>query len=93
MDEIISLHKKAEAALKEAVRGVVERHKETGHPLVVWRDGKVVYLYPTAVNISARRKHPRRVSLKKIHYEIPLTSVHYEGRGRICSPCKGRKKV
>lgn len=33
---------KAEQALKQAVRKVIIEHKQTGDPLVVWRDGKVV---------------------------------------------------
>ena len=33
---------KANKALKEAVRQVVEDHKRTGRPLVVWSHGKVV---------------------------------------------------
>ena len=31
----------AEKALKEAVRGVIEDHKRSGRPVVVWRNGKV----------------------------------------------------
>ncbi len=37
----MTLQDKAEAALKKAVRQVVERHKETGRPLAVWKNGKV----------------------------------------------------
>jgi len=44
MKKRMSLQDKAEAALKEAVRGVVERHKKSGRPLPIWRNGKVVYL-------------------------------------------------
>ena len=29
-------------ALKEAVKEVVERHKRTGRPLAVWKNGRVV---------------------------------------------------
>jgi len=39
---ISSLSSKAEKALKRAVRQVVEEHKRTGQPVVVWRSGKVV---------------------------------------------------
>ena len=45
----MSLQDKAQAALKEAVRGVVERHKKTGRPLAVWQNGKVVYISPNTV--------------------------------------------
>ncbi len=46
---IEELHDKAEAALKKAVRGVVERHKKTGRPLAVWQNGKTVRISPNAV--------------------------------------------
>jgi len=39
---ISALSSKAEKALKSAVRQVVEEHKRTGQPVVVWRAGKVV---------------------------------------------------
>ena len=45
----LSLSQKAEMALKEAVRKVVEEHKRTGDPLIVWQDGKVVRLSPDKV--------------------------------------------
>ena len=35
------LHLGAQKALKEAVRGVLEEHKRSGRPVVIWRDGKV----------------------------------------------------
>ena len=38
----MTLHDKAEIALKEAVKEVVEQHKKSGRPLAVWKDGKVV---------------------------------------------------
>ncbi len=37
----MTLLDKAEAAMKEAVRKVVARHKKDGRPLFVWKDGKV----------------------------------------------------
>jgi hypothetical protein len=45
----MSLQDKAEAALKKAVRQVVERHKKNGRPLVVWENGKTVRISPNAV--------------------------------------------
>lgn len=35
---------KAEQALKRAVRKVIIEHKQTGDPLVIWHDGKVVHV-------------------------------------------------
>ena len=39
---ISALSSKAEKALRSAVRRVVEEHKRTGQPVVIWRAGKVV---------------------------------------------------
>jgi hypothetical protein len=49
MKKRMSLQDKAEAALKEAVRQVVEQHKKTGRPLAVWKNGKVAYISPFSV--------------------------------------------
>ena len=35
---------KAEKALKEAVAETIKDHARTGDPIVVWRDGKVVWI-------------------------------------------------
>jgi len=45
----MSLQDKAEAALKKAIRQVVLRHKKSGRPLVVWKDGKTVRISPKAI--------------------------------------------
>ena len=45
----MSLQDKAEAALKKAVRQVVERHKKTGRSLAVWANGKTVRISPDSV--------------------------------------------
>jgi len=39
-----SLQDKAEAAMKAAVKEVIEQHKRSGRPLAVWKDGKVIHL-------------------------------------------------
>lgn len=49
MKKRMSLQDKAEAALKEAVHGVVERHKKSGRPLAVWQNGKTVHISPDTV--------------------------------------------
>jgi len=36
-----TLQVKALKAFKEAIREVVEKHKLTGRPLAIWKDGKV----------------------------------------------------
>lgn len=49
MNKKMSLQDKAEAALKQAVRGVVERHKKSGRPLAIWENGKTVLVSPNAM--------------------------------------------
>ncbi|MFH1199327.1 MAG: hypothetical protein V1650_04140 [Candidatus Omnitrophota bacterium] len=49
MKKRMSLQDKAEIALKKAVRAVVERHKKTGRPLAVWRNGKTVLISANSV--------------------------------------------
>ena len=64
MKNIKSLQDKALIALKQAVREVVERHKKTGRPLSVWKNGKVVRISPTQLNaknnIEMRKKIKRK---------------------------------
>lgn len=54
MKKYRSLQDKALAALKEAVREVVENHKRTGRPLAVWRNGKVAKISATRLLRRAR---------------------------------------
>jgi hypothetical protein len=35
-----------EHAIRESVRDAVRLHKRAGQPMVVWRDGRVVWLSP-----------------------------------------------
>ncbi|MFA5361801.1 MAG: hypothetical protein WC335_00935 [Candidatus Omnitrophota bacterium] len=49
MKKRMSLQDKAEAAMKAAVRGVVERHKKSGRPLAIWEKGRVVRISPYSV--------------------------------------------
>ncbi len=49
MKKRMSLHDKAEAALKRAVREVVKQHKKTGRPLAVWENGKIVRISPKSI--------------------------------------------
>jgi hypothetical protein len=49
MKKRMSLQDKAEAALKKAVRGVVDRHKKSGRSLAIWENGKTVRISPNIV--------------------------------------------
>jgi hypothetical protein len=40
MKKRMTLQDKAQAAIKSAVKEVVERHKKSGRPLAVWKNGK-----------------------------------------------------
>lgn len=38
-------------ALKDSVRDALIRHKQAGNPIVVWRDGKIVWLTPEEIPV------------------------------------------
>ena len=50
MKKKLTLQDKAFIALKRAVKEVVKRHMETGRPLPIWKNGKVV-------KVSAKKLH------------------------------------
>lgn len=60
MKKRLLLHEKALIALKEAVREVVERHKESGRPLAIWKNGKVAYVSAEQVLREGRKRAKRR---------------------------------
>jgi len=39
-------------ALKKAVQEALVRHKQAGNPIVVWRDGKIVWLKPEEIPVE-----------------------------------------
>ena len=41
-----------EQALGRAVRDALRRHKQAGNPIVVWRDGREVWIQPEDIPIS-----------------------------------------
>ena len=50
----LPIEKRAEIALREAVKGVIEEHARLGLPLYIGRKGKVVELSPVEVRALAR---------------------------------------
>jgi hypothetical protein len=42
----LSLVETAEHALRRAVAKLIAEHKQTGEPLAIWRDGRVVMVPP-----------------------------------------------
>ncbi len=51
IDEL-PLDVKAEMALREAVADALAEHKLRGHPIAVWRDGKVVMIPPEEIVVN-----------------------------------------
>ncbi|MBI3407416.1 MAG: hypothetical protein HY040_03545 [Planctomycetes bacterium] len=43
-----------ERAMGEAVRSAVRTHKLLGQPIVIWRDGKVVWVPPEEIEVDER---------------------------------------
>jgi hypothetical protein len=47
--EILKDEERVQAAMNRGVKAAIEAHRRDGVPLVVWRDGRVVYLDPTTL--------------------------------------------
>lgn len=52
----LSLQDKAELAMKEAVREVVDNHRKSGRPLSSWKNGKTVHVSAESVKIGIKRQ-------------------------------------
>jgi len=63
MKKQLSLHDKALLAMREAVRGVIERHKKEKRPLAIWdrKAQKVAFISPEA----ALRKYNKLIGPKR----------------------------
>jgi hypothetical protein len=46
---------RAEQALKKAVAEAIAEHKRAGHPIAVWRDGKVVHIPAAQIELHETR--------------------------------------
>lgn len=51
IDEIFKEGSLIDEALKKAVQEALVRHKQAGNPIVVWRDGKIVWLKPEEIPV------------------------------------------
>jgi monomeric isocitrate dehydrogenase len=51
IDDIFREGTLIDRALKEGVREALLRHKQAGNPIVIWRDGKVVWLKPEEIPV------------------------------------------
>jgi hypothetical protein len=45
-------------AMNAAVRDAVQLHKEKGLPMVVWRDGKILWISPEEAERAAASQRP-----------------------------------
>jgi hypothetical protein len=45
-------------AMNAAVRDAVQLHKEKGLPLVVWRDGKILWISPEEAELALASQRP-----------------------------------
>ena len=41
-----------ERALKRAIREALQRHKQAGNPISIWRDGRIVWLEPDEIPVT-----------------------------------------
>ncbi|MFO0965457.1 MAG: hypothetical protein U0793_07705 [Gemmataceae bacterium] len=46
-----------QSAMRAAVRDAVRTHKLLGHPIVIWRDGKVVVVPPEEIEVPPEEKN------------------------------------
>ncbi len=56
----------AEKALREAVADALAEHKLRGHPIVVWRDGKVVFIPPEEIVVTTKRDERPKNTLIRV---------------------------
>jgi hypothetical protein len=62
------LHIQAEKALREAVAEAIAEHKLRGHPIIIWRDGKVVSIPPEEIVITpAKVDQPDRQRSEQLY--------------------------
>jgi hypothetical protein len=47
--DILKDEARIQAAMNRGVKAAIETHRQAGVPLVVWREGRVVYLDPTTL--------------------------------------------
>lgn len=52
IDEIFKEGSLIDKALKKAVQEALVRHKQAGNPIVVWRDGKIIWLKPEEIPVQ-----------------------------------------
>ena len=51
IDEALADRDRITQALADGVREALKKHKQAGNPVVVWRDGKMVWLKPEDIQV------------------------------------------
>ena len=51
IEETLADREKITAALAIGVRDALKKHKQAGNPVVVWHDGKIVWLKPEDIQV------------------------------------------
>lgn len=51
IEEAFADQEKITDALATGVREALKKHKQAGNPVVVWRDGKMVWLKPEEIQV------------------------------------------
>lgn len=51
IDEVMADRERITGALAAGVRDALRRHKQAGNPVVVWRDGEMVWLQPDQIDV------------------------------------------
>jgi hypothetical protein len=51
IEEALADQEKITDALATGVREALKKHKQAGNPVVVWRDGKMVWLKPEDIQV------------------------------------------
>ncbi|BCG46030.1 hypothetical protein GEOBRER4_n0807 [Citrifermentans bremense] len=51
IEEVLSDPDRITEALAAGVREALKKHKQAGNPVVVWRDGKMVWLKPEEIQV------------------------------------------
>ena len=51
IEETLADREKITDALATGVREALKRHKQAGNPVVVWRDGKMIWLKPEEIQV------------------------------------------
>jgi len=51
IDDIFEEGTLIDEALKQGVREALRKHKQAGNPIVIWKDGKAVWLKPEEIPV------------------------------------------